>query len=58
MRQEVRKITKHGPGSLGVVLPREILRSLGWREHQRVAVKRVARGVLIIDALTKHRKKK
>ena len=33
------------------------MRSLGWREKQRVMVKRVARGVSIIDAKTKKSKK-
>lgn len=49
-----RKLTKVGAGnSLAVIIPAEQLRSLGWRERQRVIVKRVARGVIITDAKTK-----
>jgi hypothetical protein len=52
-----RKLTRVGAGkSLAVIIPAEQLRSLGWREKQRVIVKRVARGVMIIDAKTKKRK--
>jgi bifunctional DNA-binding transcriptional regulator/antitoxin component of YhaV-PrlF toxin-antitoxin module len=52
----IRKITRIAKGSLGVILPAEILRALGWRERQRVLVKRMSRGILIRDAITKHRK--
>lgn len=54
-----RKITRVGRSkSLSVVIPAGEIRSLGWREKQRVSVKRVAGGVLIRDARTKKRKKK
>lgn len=56
MRHLFRKITKHGPGSLGVVLPPEVLKSLGWRRNQRVEIKRTVGGILIKDAPTKQRK--
>jgi len=56
--QNIRKITQRGPGSWAVILPPSIMKSLGWRKNQRVVVKRTARGVLITDAATKHRKKK
>ena len=50
----IRKITKVGRAkSYSVVIPAEIMRSLKWREKQRVIVKRVPRGVLITDAKTK-----
>lgn len=53
-----RKLTKVGSGkSLAVIIPLDQVRSLGWREKQRVNVKRVPRGVLIIDAKTKKGKK-
>ncbi len=51
-----RKLTKIGRNSLGVMLPAEGVRSLGWREKQRVIVKRIPRGFAIIDAKTKKRK--
>ena len=55
-KDNVRKVTRLGKGSLGIILPAGILRTLGWRERQRVIVKRMPRGVLIRDAMTKHRK--
>ncbi|MBX4186642.1 MAG: AbrB/MazE/SpoVT family DNA-binding domain-containing protein [Candidatus Doudnabacteria bacterium] len=51
-----RKITRIAKNSLGVLLPASILRQLGWRERQRVLVKRMPRGILIRDAMTKHKK--
>lgn len=52
----IRKITRIAKTSLGVILPAELLRALGWRERQRVLVKRMPRGILIRDALTKKKK--
>ncbi len=51
-----RKITRIGKTALGVMLPAADLRQIGWRERQRVIVKRVPRGFMIIDAKTKKRK--
>lgn len=45
----IRKLTKSGNGSIGLTLPIEVVRDLGWREKQRVVVKRVRRGILIKD---------
>lgn len=47
-----------GSGSLAVILPKALVRSLGWKERQRVLVKRMPRGILIRDALTRQRKRK
>jgi len=53
----IRKISRVGRSkSFYVVIPADAMRSLGWREKQRVLVKRVARGIMIIDAKTKKRK--
>lgn len=53
-KDNVRKLTRVGRGgSVSVIIPSAILRSLGWREKQNVLVKRVARGVMILDAQTK-----
>lgn len=57
-KDNVRKVTRLGKGSLGIILPAAILRTLGWRERQRVLVKRMPRGILIRDAITAHRKAK
>lgn len=42
--------------SLIVALPPATVRSLGWKAGQRVLVKRMPRGILIRDAITKKRK--
>ncbi|MFA6257174.1 MAG: hypothetical protein WCT29_02655 [Candidatus Paceibacterota bacterium] len=53
----IRKISRVGRAkSFAVVIPVEVMRSLGWRERQRVVVKRVARGISITDAKTKKKK--
>jgi bifunctional DNA-binding transcriptional regulator/antitoxin component of YhaV-PrlF toxin-antitoxin module len=46
----VRKLTKTGRGSMYVVLPKEHIRNLGWRERQRLALERVKGGILVKDA--------
>jgi len=45
----IRKLTKSGNGSIGLTLPIEIVRELGWREKQRVVVKRVKGGLNVRD---------
>ena len=45
----IRKLTKLGGKSIGLTLPIELVRELGWREKQKVVVKRVHGGVLIKD---------
>lgn len=45
----IRKLTKLGGKSIGLTLPIELVRELGWREKQRVIVKRVRGGVMIKD---------
>lgn len=47
--KSTRKLTKLGKKSIGLTLPIELVRELGWRERQKVTVKRVRRGVLIQD---------
>ncbi|HEV8601377.1 MAG TPA: hypothetical protein VGQ87_02145 [Patescibacteria group bacterium] len=51
-------LVRLGKSSLSVVLPQNLVRSLGWKQHQRVLVKRMSRGIRILDALTKHRKRR
>jgi hypothetical protein len=38
-----------GKKSLGITIPIEEIRALGWREKQRVVVKHVRGGVLVKD---------
>jgi hypothetical protein len=56
-KDKTRNLINIGRDSTGVILPAAILDDLGWHKRQRVLVKKVPRGILIIDAQTKHRKK-
>lgn len=47
--KNTRKITRVGKTSLAVTFPKEIVTELGWREKQKVVVKKVRGGVLIKD---------
>lgn len=49
--KNTRKLIRMGRagGSLGLTLPKEITTELGWREKQRVSVKRVKGGIIIRD---------
>lgn len=47
--KNVRKLQKLGRSSLAVTLPKEMTEALGWRETQKVTVKKVRGGVLIKD---------
>ena len=47
--KSVRKLTKLGGKSIGLTLPIELVRELGWREKQRVVVKRIKGGFEVRD---------
>lgn len=47
--KEIRKLTRIGKRSIGLTLPIGEVRDLGWREKQKVVVKRVKGGLLIKD---------
>jgi len=47
--KNTRKLTKLGGKSIGLTLPIELVRELGWREKHKVVVKRVRGGVIIKD---------
>ena len=51
--KNVRKLTKIGKQSIGLTLPIEAVRELGWREKQRVIVKRIKGGLTIRDYRSK-----
>lgn len=57
-KKPVRHLLKIGQGSYKIVLPPNLVRSLGWKDRQRLLVKRTGRGIIIRDALTRHPKKK
>ena len=46
--RNIRKVTRNG-GSLNVFIPVEIVKKLGWKEKQKVVVKKVKGGVAIRD---------
>lgn len=53
----IRKLSRTGSSrSMSVVIPAEIVQALGWREHQRLLVKKISGAVVIRDAKTKHKK--
>jgi hypothetical protein len=45
----IRKLTRIGKKSIDLTLPIDEVRNLGWREKQKVVVKRVRGGLLIRD---------
>jgi len=47
-KQEIRKIIKIGD-SFSVTIPIEILRALGWKEKQKVTVKKTRGGFVVRD---------
>jgi len=47
--KSTRKLTKLGGKSIGLTLPIDMVRELGWREKQKVTVKRVRGGLMIKD---------
>lgn len=51
--RNIRKIARIGNQSLGITLPIETLRELGWKEKQKVTVKRIAGGLVIRDYRSK-----
>jgi hypothetical protein len=51
--KNIRKLTKSGNGSIGLTLPIETVRELGWREKQKVVVKRVRGGLNVRDYWSK-----
>lgn len=51
--KSVRKLTKLGGKSIGLTLPIELVRELGWREKQRVVVKKVRGGFTVRDYRSK-----
>jgi antitoxin component of MazEF toxin-antitoxin module len=46
--KNIRKLTKSG-ASYALTLPIDIVRELGWREKQKVVVKKRGKGMVIVD---------
>lgn len=49
MDKNIRKITKIGGKSYGIIIPIEMIRELKWKERQKVIVKLERRKVVIGD---------
>ena len=49
INNHVRKITRVGKTSLAVTLPIELVAQLGWKEKQKVVVKKTRGGMVIRD---------
>jgi antitoxin component of MazEF toxin-antitoxin module len=47
--KNIRKLTKLGKKSIGLTLPIEMVRDLGWKEKQRVVVKKSGNKLIISD---------
>ncbi|PJA86688.1 MAG: hypothetical protein CO141_03460 [Candidatus Moranbacteria bacterium CG_4_9_14_3_um_filter_42_9] len=47
--KNTRKITRIGKTSLAVTIPVEMAKDLGWREKQRIVIKRIKGGLAIRD---------
>ncbi|MDO9231473.1 MAG: hypothetical protein Q7U36_03305 [bacterium] len=49
--KNVRKLTRMGRegSSLGMTIPKELIGELGWRERQKVVVKKVGKNLVISD---------
>lgn len=47
--KNIRKLTRVGKKSIGITLPIEDVRELGWKERQNISVKRIKGGFEIRD---------
>ncbi|MCX6765776.1 MAG: AbrB/MazE/SpoVT family DNA-binding domain-containing protein [Candidatus Moranbacteria bacterium] len=53
--KNTRKLVRLGKTSLATTLPKEMTDALGWKEKQRVRVKRIKGGIVIRDYRNKNR---
>ena len=47
--KNIRKLTKAGKVSLSLTIPRELAVELGWRDNQKVVVKKRGQGISVED---------
>lgn len=57
-KKGVRKLTKLGKKSVAVTLPIEMVKELGWREKEKVTVKKKGGALVVRNARTKKAKGK
>ncbi|MFA5966952.1 MAG: hypothetical protein WC805_00330 [Patescibacteria group bacterium] len=48
-QNNVRKLTRIARSSIGLTLPIDLVRKLGWQEHQKVVVNASGRHLIIKD---------
>lgn len=53
--KNIRKLTRMGRAgsSLGITIPKEVIKGLDWRERQRVIIKRIRGGFTVKDYKSK-----
>ena len=53
--KNIRKLTRMGRAgsSLGITIPKDIIKELNWRERQRVIIKRIRGGFTVKDYRSK-----
>jgi len=49
MRKFIRKVTKKGKYSYFVIIPKSILRLLGWRDRQKVVLRKYGKEKVLIS---------
>ena len=49
MEKEIRKIAKIAKRSYGVVIPKEFIKKLGWKERQKIVLKLQRKKITISD---------
>jgi len=47
--KNIRKLAKSGKTSLAVTIPRDFIVELGWKEKQKVVVKKQGKNLIISD---------
>jgi antitoxin component of MazEF toxin-antitoxin module len=47
--KNIRKLAKIGKTSLAVTIPRDFIVALGWREKQKMVVKKQGKNIVISD---------
>ena len=47
--KSTRKIFKSGGSSYAITLPKELIKDLGWKNKQKVVVKKYGKGLIIKD---------
>ena len=46
----IRKLNKTGGSSYSLVLPKEMVKKLGWRERQKLQLEKKGKSIIIKDA--------